>query len=120
VYQVLRDQSYTGLRNWQAAPLNVGALRKRLAAAVGLWEIPTMNAIKVDDKRRVRVPELTPGDYYMPEISREGPNGIAEMLTLRRLPPPKRRWTKKEALKAINNSPLRFAYSWDEIKQETR
>ncbi len=75
-----------------------------------------MKAVKVDGARRIQLPVLTPGDYYQPEIHGTG----AETITLRRMSPPKRQWTKEEALKAIEKSPLRFTKSWDDIKRETR
>lgn len=74
-----------------------------------------MNAVKVDSARRIRLPELKPGDYYEPEI-----RGQAEQITLRRLPPPKRQWSKAEALRAIEKSALQFNRSWEQIKAETR
>ena len=36
----------------------------------------------------------------------------------RKMPKPK--WTKARALKAIEQSPLRFTASWDRLKRETR
>ena len=36
----------------------------------------------------------------------------------RRLPAP--RWTKAQALRAIEQSPLGFTASWDQLKEETR
>jgi hypothetical protein len=75
-----------------------------------------MKAVKVDSARRIRLVALTPGDYYEPEIKGEQ----AEEITLRRLPPPKRRWSKQEAMRAIETSSLRFTRNWDELKKETR
>ena len=57
-----------------------------------------------------------PGDYYEPEVR----GRAAEEITLRRLPPPRRRFSKLEALRAIEKSPLRFTHSWDQVKEETR
>jgi hypothetical protein len=74
-----------------------------------------MNAVKVDSAHRIRLTVLTPGDYYEPEI-----HGQGQQITLRRMPPPRKHWTKEEALRAINKSPLRFTHSWDQVKQETR
>ena len=59
---------------------------------------------------------LTPGDYDEPEVR----GRAAEEITLRRMPPPRRRFTKPEALRAIEKSPLRFTHSWDQVKEETR
>ena len=73
-----------------------------------------MNAVKVDDARRVRLPTLRPGDYYEPEF-----HG-AEEVVLRKVVPPRRKMTQAEALEAIRRSPLKFTKSWDEIKKETR
>jgi hypothetical protein len=75
-----------------------------------------MNAVKVDSAKRIRLTVLTPGDYYEPEVR----GGDAEEITLRRMPPPRRRFTKLEALRAIEKSPLRFTHSWDQVKEETR
>jgi hypothetical protein len=36
------------------------------------------------------------------------------------MPPPRRRFTRLEALRAIEKSPLRFTHSWDQIKEESR
>jgi hypothetical protein len=74
-----------------------------------------MNAVKVDSAKRIRLPVLIPGDYYEPEIRGQG-----QEITLRRMPPPRKQWTKEEELKAINKSPLRFTHSWDQLKEETR
>jgi hypothetical protein len=75
-----------------------------------------MNAVKVDDKRRIRLMFLNPGDYYEPEI--RGPKG--EEITLRRLAIPRRKMTRGEALDAIEASPLRFTQGWDDTRKETR
>ena len=81
-----------------------------------VWEFYTMNAVKVDSAKRIRLTVLTPGDYYEPEVR----GRAAEEITLRRMPPPRRRFTKVEALRAIEKSPLRFTHSWDQVKEETR
>jgi hypothetical protein len=73
-----------------------------------------VNAVKVDEARRVRLPMLTPGDYYEPEL-----RGEAEIV-LRRVPAPGQRMTKEECLIGIERSSLRFTKSWDELKEETR
>src|ERR1035438_3949839 len=75
-----------------------------------------MNAVKVDSAKRIRLTVLTPGDYYEPEVR----GGDAEEITLRRMPPPRRRFTRLEALRAIEKSPLRFTHSWDPVKEEPR
>jgi len=36
----------------------------------------------------------------------------------RKLPKPK--WTKAQAMRALEQSPLRFTASWDQLKKETR
>jgi hypothetical protein len=72
-----------------------------------------MNAIKVDDARRVQLPELNPGDYYEPIY------GEKEVV-LRKVDPPGRKMSRDEILRAIDSSPLRFTKSWVELKEEIR
>jgi hypothetical protein len=36
-----------------------------LAPPVRLWDIPTMNTLKVDAKRRIRLPEAMPEQVYI-------------------------------------------------------
>lgn len=69
--------------------------RKGLETGRGVWEFYTMNAVKVNSAKRIRLTVLTPGDYYEPELR----GRTAEEITLRRMPPPRRRFTKLEALK---------------------
>ena len=73
-----------------------------------------MNAVKVDETLRILVSVLRPGDYYEPEVL--GDNDVL----LRKVELPRRKPTFAEAMAAIENSPLRFTKSWDEIKEETR
>jgi hypothetical protein len=75
-----------------------------------------MNAVKVDSANRIRLTVLTPGDYHEPEVRGKA----AEEITLRRMPPSRRRFSKQEALRAIEKSPLLFTHSWDQVKEETR
>jgi hypothetical protein len=75
-----------------------------------------VNAVKVDSAKRIRLTVLTPGDYYEPEVR----GRAAEEITLRRMPPTRRRFTKLQALRAIERSALQFNYSWDQVKEETR
>src|ERR1035438_4141187 len=74
-----------------------------------------MNAVKVDSAKRIRLTVLTPGDYYEPEVR----GGDAEEITLRRMPPPRRRFTRLEALRAIEKSPLRFLFQHNVYVTET-
>jgi hypothetical protein len=73
-----------------------------------------VKAAKVDEAHRIRVSVLRPGDYYETEVLGEN-----EVL-LRKVELPRRKPTFSEALALIENSPLRFTKSWDEIKEETR
>ena len=75
-----------------------------------------MNAVEVDSAKQIRLTVLTPGDYYEPEVR----GGDAEEITLRRMPPPHRHFTRLEAFWAIEKSPLRFTHSCDQVKEERR
>jgi hypothetical protein len=81
-----------------------------------LWKTNGMNAVEVDRERRIQLGILTPGDLYEPEIL------SVDEITLHRVPrlPQPRKLTKLEALKAIEESPLRFRGSWEQLRQETR
>ncbi len=72
-----------------------------------------MKAVKVDSTWLIRLPSLVPGDLYEPQIG-------AEMITLRRIPPPKRKWTRSEVARAIQKSRLKFSRSWEEMRAGTR
>jgi hypothetical protein len=66
---------------------------------------------------RIQLSILKPGDLYEPEIHGQD----ADELTLRRLKPTTRfKMTKAEALKALDNTPLRFGGTWDDLRRETR
>ena len=80
------------------------------------WEIPIVDAVKVDETRRIRLKVLNPGDYYEPEFV------SADEITLRRVEPPKRRvkLTKAGALKALRTSNLTFTRTWETMRSETR
>jgi len=73
-----------------------------------------MDAVKVDAEQRIRLTQLNPGDYYVPEF-----HGTEEVL-LHRVPPPSAKRTKAEILRALDASPLRFTAPWDVVKRETR
>src|SRR5437870_5466190 len=70
-----------------------------------------MNAVQVDQSRRLTLPMLKPGDFYETEM-----RGENEIL-LRKVVPRPQKMTKEEILQAIEQSPIRFTASWDEIKE---
>ena len=78
------------------------------------WKFNLVNAVKVDDAHRIRIPALRPGDYYEPELLCEND------VLLRKVELPRRKPTFAQALAAVESSPLRFTKTWDEIKKETR
>jgi hypothetical protein len=75
-----------------------------------------VKAVKCDSKKRVRIPFLQPGDWFEPE------QVSADVVTLRRIPPPARprKMSREECLAALAASDLRFETSFDELKKETR
>jgi hypothetical protein len=93
-----------------------GTERKRLENISLSGESCNVNAVKVDEAKRIRLPVLNPGDYY--EAEYRGP----EEIVLRRVPEPehKVKRTKVEALHAIERSSLKFKASWEELRLETR
>ena len=73
-----------------------------------------MNAVKVDETRRVQLPMLTPGDYFEPQNV-----GTGDIL-LHKVPVPRRRRSKPEVLAALDKSPIKFTVGWDELKASLR
>jgi hypothetical protein len=72
-----------------------------------------MNTVKVDSAHRVRLMSLNPGDIYEPQVGQD-------TIILRRVPPPRRKWTYDEVVQAIKTSKLRFEHSWEDMRAETR
>jgi hypothetical protein len=77
-----------------------------------MWEIPTV--IIADDKKRLRIPAARPRDVYHPETL------TRDLIVLRRVEPPRKKMTREEIMRAIENSPIKFTKSWDELKKEIR
>lgn len=79
-----------------------------------MWEIPTM--LIADDKKRVRIPAAHPRDVYHPETL------TRDLIVLRRIEPPKpkKRMTATEIGRAIEDSPIKFNVSYDELRKLTR
>jgi hypothetical protein len=75
-----------------------------------------MKPVRVGENGSVQLNVLVPGAYYEPEII------SADEIKLRRVYPPgeSKKMTRAEALKAIDESPLSFTRTWDELKRETR
>jgi predicted component of type VI protein secretion system len=77
-----------------------------------------MITVRVDDKKRIWIRAVRPGDgYHLETMTRD-------LIVLRRIqaPQPKahKRMTHEEVLRAIENSPIKFTKSWDELKTEVR
>ncbi|MES1180957.1 MAG: hypothetical protein ABUL66_03750 [Verrucomicrobiota bacterium] len=72
--------------------------------------------IVADDKKRIRIPAVHPRDVFHPETM------TRNLIVLRRveLPKPKKKMTREQVLRAIENSPLTVTKSWDELKEEVR
>jgi len=81
-----------------------------------LWEIPTMITLRADAKKRIRIPAVRPRDVYHPETL------TRDLIVLRRIEPPKpqKRMTAAEIGRAIENSPIKFNVSYDELRKLTR
>jgi hypothetical protein len=72
--------------------------------------------IIADEKKRVRLPAAHPRDVYHPETL------TRDLIVLRRIEPPKpkKKMTREQILRAIENSPIKVMKSWDELKAEIR
>ena len=72
--------------------------------------------IIADDKKRVRLPAAHPRDVYHPETL------TRDLIVLRRIEPPKpkKRMTRAQIEQAIENSPIKFNVSYEELRKLTR
>ena len=80
-----------------------------------VWDYPTMT-IKADSKKRVVVPDASPGDVFAYE---DHGNGHFHLVRLNMPDPPKSK-TRAQVRKALANSKLKFDLSWDELRKLTR
>ncbi len=72
--------------------------------------------IIADAKKRIRIPAVHPRDVYHPETL------TRDFIVLRRIEPPKpkKRMTREQIERAIENSPIKFNVSYDELRKLTR
>lgn len=72
--------------------------------------------IIADDKKRIRISAAHPRDVYHPETL------TRDLIVLRRIEPPKpkKRMTREEIQHAIENSPIKFNVSYEELRKLTR
>jgi hypothetical protein len=71
---------------------------------------------KADAKRRIVLPEAQPGDVYDIQKQRDG----TYLLVKLERPKPRRRLSKEECLRAMDESPLQPTMSWEELASLTR
>ena len=75
-----------------------------------------MPTARADEKRRVTLPDATPGDLF--DVRRPG-NG--DFLLVRLASSTARpRMTRAECLEAMEKSPLKMRLAWKELRQLTR
>jgi len=90
-------------------------LSKWIDRTPGLWDNPTMT-VTADAKRRVVVPGVKPGDIFACEQQDEN----RFMLVKLNLPPPARKKTRNEILRAIKQSKMSPAMNWEKLRVLTR
>lgn len=71
---------------------------------------------KADAKRRIVLPEAQPGDVYDIQKQRDGQYLLVKL----ERPKPRRRLSKEECLRAMDEAPLQPTMSWDELASLTR
>lgn len=71
---------------------------------------------KADAKRRIVLPEAQPGDVYDIQKQRDGSYVLVKL----ERPKPRRRLTKEECLRAMDEAPLQPTMSWEELASLTR
>lgn len=71
---------------------------------------------KADAKRRIVLPEAEPGDVYDIQKQRDG----RYLLVKLERPKSRRRLSKEECLRAMDEAPLQPTMSWEELASLTR
>ena len=80
------------------------------------WDIPTMRVRIVDSKRRIVLGATRPGDAFSVEEESDGRIVLTRLEPVRSTP----RMSFDECRGAIAATPLRPAFSWDELREVTR
>ncbi len=81
-----------------------------------MWDNPTMSTSRVDSKRRIVLPNGTPGDVFDVQQQAEG----RILLVRLERPKPAARMDKQACLEAMQKAPLRVKMTWEELRQLTR
>jgi len=71
---------------------------------------------KADSKKRVVLTGAKPGDIY--DVQEQG-EGRYLLVRLQR-PEPKHKMSREDCLRAMDEYPVRFAMTWEELKSLTR
>jgi hypothetical protein len=71
---------------------------------------------KADSKKRVVLAGAKPGDVY--DVQEQG-EGRYLLVRLQR-PEPKGKMSREDCLRAIDDHPVRFGMTWEELKSLTR
>jgi hypothetical protein len=78
-----------------------------------------MTLVRADDKGRVCIRGIKSGEQYV--IKEAGTGWFVTPAPEIQVPgEQKRKWSKAEAMKALDKSALRFTRSWEQLKEETR
>jgi hypothetical protein len=72
--------------------------------------------ITADNKKRVVIPWVKPGDVFACEQQDENHFSLARLT----LPTPPKKKTKAEVRRAIKNSKMKFDMTWEELRALTR
>ena len=72
--------------------------------------------ITADNKKRVVLPWVKPGDVFTCEQLDENHFSLARLQP----PPPLKRRTRAEVRRALKNSKLKFDLTWDDLRGMTR
>jgi len=75
-----------------------------------------MKIASVDQKRRIRIPGMNPGDHYAIREVEPGHYELAKMIPAQR----KTTCDKRAAEKAIRDHALTPALNWEALRQSTR
>ena len=72
--------------------------------------------VKADSKKRVIIPDAAPGDVFAYENRGGGRFTLARLMA----PPPRKKMTKSQVLRALDRSKGKYELTWEELRALTR
>jgi hypothetical protein len=89
-----------------------------LTKPVNGWDNPTRmhSIVRTDSKRRIRLPQANPGDYYQVVSSQSGDMTLIKINATE----PTEVKSEEQVEQILAEEPLRFTQTWEQLRSTTR